>query len=182
MWCLDLQIQQVFTSVAYPQSNGQVEIINRELLRGLKIKLDHVGGSWVEEMPSILWAYRMTPRESTRMTPFQLVYGAEAVVPVEIDMESMWIDSYDPENNSEERMTKLNLVEETRESSDSTESIPTTHVSDIQPKGYSSLFPSGGSGLEEVTTCGRRRKVRVALRGTLQVQSKDELLGLLSAE
>ncbi|XP_073016849.1 uncharacterized protein [Primulina eburnea] len=32
-WCKEMKIQQVFTSVAYPQSNGQVEVTNRTLVR-----------------------------------------------------------------------------------------------------------------------------------------------------
>ncbi|XP_074560279.1 uncharacterized protein LOC141816393 [Curcuma longa] len=56
-WCENLQIQQAFTSIYYPQSNGQTEAINRELIKGLKIKLDHAGGSWVDELSDILWAY-----------------------------------------------------------------------------------------------------------------------------
>ncbi|XP_074556562.1 uncharacterized protein LOC141812469 [Curcuma longa] len=87
-WCQGLGIQQAFTSVAYPQANGQAEVTNREILRGLKTKLDHEGGSWVEELPCVLWAYRTTPRESTGMTPFHLVYGGEVVVPMEVEVPS----------------------------------------------------------------------------------------------
>ncbi|XP_071729067.1 uncharacterized protein [Rutidosis leptorrhynchoides] len=31
-WCIDMDIQQSLTSVAYPQSNGQVEVINRDIV------------------------------------------------------------------------------------------------------------------------------------------------------
>ncbi|XP_073025178.1 uncharacterized protein [Primulina eburnea] len=36
-WCKEMKIQQVFTSIAYPQSNGQVEVTNRTLVHGLKV-------------------------------------------------------------------------------------------------------------------------------------------------
>ncbi|XP_042415585.1 uncharacterized protein LOC122004828 [Zingiber officinale] len=42
-WCRGFGITQSFTFVAYPQSNGQTEVANREIVRGLKVKLDHVG-------------------------------------------------------------------------------------------------------------------------------------------
>ncbi|XP_042446591.1 uncharacterized protein LOC122031559 [Zingiber officinale] len=54
-WCEGYGIQQHFTSVAYPQSNRQVEVANREILRILRVRLDHVGGSCVDELPGILW-------------------------------------------------------------------------------------------------------------------------------
>ncbi|XP_042437008.1 uncharacterized protein LOC122022972 [Zingiber officinale] len=44
-WCEGYGIQQTFTSMAYPQSNGQAEVSNREILRILQVQLDHVGGS-----------------------------------------------------------------------------------------------------------------------------------------
>ncbi|KAJ9560302.1 hypothetical protein OSB04_005462 [Centaurea solstitialis] len=40
-------------------------------------------GRWVEELPSVLWENRTTPRTSTGQTPFSLVYGCEAVLPIE---------------------------------------------------------------------------------------------------
>ncbi|XP_042425981.1 uncharacterized protein LOC122013824 [Zingiber officinale] len=100
--------------MAYPQSNGQTEVTNREKVWGLKVKLDHVGGNWVEELPSILWAYRTTPRESTGLTPFHLVYDNEAVVSVEVGVPSIRRLLYDPKN-TERRLSKLDLISETRE-------------------------------------------------------------------
>ncbi|XP_042432877.1 uncharacterized protein LOC122019482 [Zingiber officinale] len=43
-WCEGYDIQQTFTSVAYPQSNGQAEVTNREIFRILRVWLDHVRG------------------------------------------------------------------------------------------------------------------------------------------
>ncbi|XP_042404693.1 uncharacterized protein LOC121994865 [Zingiber officinale] len=108
------EADQAFTSVAYPQSNGQIKVINREIVRGLKVKLDHVGGDWVEELQSVLWTYRTTPRESTGLTSFHLVYGSEAVVPVEIGVPSTRRMLYDKEN-AERRLAELDLITETRE-------------------------------------------------------------------
>ncbi|XP_042418192.1 uncharacterized protein K02A2.6-like [Zingiber officinale] len=113
-WCKGFGITQSFASVAYPQRNGQTEVVNREIVRDLKVKLDHVGGNWVEELSSILWAYRTTPRESTGLTPFHLVYGNEAVVPIEIGVSSVKRTLYD-EGNAEWRLAELDLISETRD-------------------------------------------------------------------
>ncbi|KAI3448580.1 hypothetical protein Pfo_005245 [Paulownia fortunei] len=77
-WCAEMKIKQHFTSVAHPQANGQVEVTNRIILQGIKTRLDRSGGGWVDELDSVLWAYRTTPRTTTGETPFSLVYGAEA--------------------------------------------------------------------------------------------------------
>ncbi|XP_073120617.1 uncharacterized protein [Henckelia pumila] len=109
-----MKIQQAFTSMAYPQGNGQVEVTNRSLVQGLKTRLGKEKGNWVDKLPSVLGAYRTTPREGTKKTPLSLVYDNEAVLPVEIGMESSRVMFYD-EDNGEIRFTDLDLVEEKRE-------------------------------------------------------------------
>ncbi|KAL2246103.1 UNVERIFIED_CONTAM: Gag-Pol polyprotein [Sesamum indicum] len=59
-WCKELKIAQHFTAVANPQANGQTEVTNRTILEHLKTHLENKG-SWVDELPGVLWAYRMTP-------------------------------------------------------------------------------------------------------------------------
>lgn len=65
-----------------------MEVFNKDLVWGLKINLDHIGGSWVKEFSSILWSYRTTPWKETSMTSFHLVYGEKVVALVEIRMSS----------------------------------------------------------------------------------------------
>ncbi|XP_022028168.1 protein NYNRIN-like [Helianthus annuus] len=88
-WCGELQIQQIFTSVAHPQGNGQVERANRSLLDGIKRRLGYEGSSWVEELPNVLWAHRSMPKTSNNETPFSLTYGAEAMMPAEVGLLSL---------------------------------------------------------------------------------------------
>nr|XP_027067493.1 uncharacterized protein LOC113693115 [Coffea arabica] len=114
-WCKNLGIKQHFTSVGHPQANGQAENFNRTLLHGLKTRLHRVGTSWVEELPSVLWSYRTTPRSATQETPFSLTYGAEAVIPAEILIPNPRLAAYAAEVNNEERQLDLDLVDEQRD-------------------------------------------------------------------
>ncbi|XP_027157746.1 uncharacterized protein LOC113759379 [Coffea eugenioides] len=114
-WCENLGIKQHFTSVGHPQANGQVENFNRTLLHGLKTRLHRVGSSWMEELPSVLWSYRTTPRSATQETPFSLTYGSEAVVPTEFITPSPRMAAYAAEVNEEERRVDLDLAEEKRD-------------------------------------------------------------------
>ena len=59
-FCSELGIRNHYSSPAYPQANGQVEVTNRTLLKIIKTRLEGAKGIWPDELPSVLWAYRMT--------------------------------------------------------------------------------------------------------------------------
>jgi len=64
-------IKQSFTSVEHPpQANGFAEAANRVILRGIRRRLDATKTNWVEELHTILWAYRTTPHSTTGESPF----------------------------------------------------------------------------------------------------------------
>ena len=84
-------------------------------MNGLKRRLDGAKGNWAEELPNVLWAYQMTPSRSTGETPFFLTYGTEAVIPVEVNLCSAWVDGFDPVQNELMMVERLDLLEEYRE-------------------------------------------------------------------
>jgi len=112
--CSEVGIKQVFASVEHPQTNGQVESANRILLRGLKQRLEKAKGAWAEEVPRIVWAYHTTPQSSTMETSFSLVYGSDAMIPVEIHESSPRFQSFVAEESNEERRVNLEAREEAR--------------------------------------------------------------------
>ncbi|XP_052185282.1 uncharacterized protein LOC127796919 [Diospyros lotus] len=117
-FCKGLDIQLRISSVAYPQANGQAEVSNRTILHGLKTRLEGAKGAWVDELPTVLWAYRTTSRVSTGETPFNLVYGTEALIPVEISCRSPRLDAFDKcdsSENSDSLKESLDLIEEQRD-------------------------------------------------------------------
>ncbi|KAK3037672.1 hypothetical protein RJ639_030616 [Escallonia herrerae] len=91
-FCTNLLIDLRFTSVAHPQSNG----------------------AWVDELPSVLWAYRTTPYSVTRETHFLLCYRTEAMLPVEIRVPTIRALHFNEINNEVGLRANLDLVEEAR--------------------------------------------------------------------
>ncbi|KAL0355371.1 UNVERIFIED_CONTAM: hypothetical protein Sradi_3984000 [Sesamum radiatum] len=83
-----------FTSVAHHQANGQVEVINRILIQGIKMKLVQAGGQWVDAFLGALWSYRTNPCSTTGETPFNLVYGSKADIPTEAGLKTFRIQRY----------------------------------------------------------------------------------------
>ena len=81
-------IQHHRSSAYRPQTNGAVEAVNKNIKRILR-KMIETSRDWSEKLPFALWAYRTSFRTSTGATPYFLVYGMEAVLPVEIKMGSL---------------------------------------------------------------------------------------------
>ncbi|KAJ9557089.1 hypothetical protein OSB04_011703 [Centaurea solstitialis] len=82
-FCDERGIRLITSTPRYPQSNGLAESSNKVIINSIRKRLKEEKGKWVEELPSVLWANRTTPRTSTGQTPFSLVYGCEAVLPIE---------------------------------------------------------------------------------------------------
>lgn len=82
---------------------------------GLKKRLEEVKGKWVEELPHVLWAYRMTPRRSIGETPISMMYGSEAIIPLEMGFPTMRVDWFDNINNEQLLSNNLDLVKVRRE-------------------------------------------------------------------
>ena len=87
--CQELKIKNLYSTPRYPQSNGQSKASIKTILTALKKRLDSAKGKWVDELPGVLWAYRMTARRPTNISPFALNYGMEVIVPIEIDMPTL---------------------------------------------------------------------------------------------
>ena len=114
-FCAELGIKNYHSSPAHPQSNGQAEVTIRTLKAALKTKLEDLKGSWVEYLPEVLWAYRMTQKLATRETPFALAFGTEAVALVEVGIKSPRVELASEEHNDEALRLNLELLDEKRE-------------------------------------------------------------------
>uniref|UniRef100_A0A151UDK4 Retrovirus-related Pol polyprotein from transposon opus n=1 Tax=Cajanus cajan TaxID=3821 RepID=A0A151UDK4_CAJCA len=82
---------------------------------GLKKRVQDSGASWVEELPRVLWSYHTTVHSSTRDTPFNLVYGTDAMIPIEIAEPSIRTTTFSEEESDQGRRVDLDLIAETRE-------------------------------------------------------------------
>jgi hypothetical protein len=101
--------------MAHPQSNGQVERTNRTIIAGIKTRLGKHGKSWLQELPSVLWAIHTTEKTNHGHTPYSLAFGTEAVIPAKIGIPSYRTSNIYEETNSEELMVNLTLADERRD-------------------------------------------------------------------
>jgi hypothetical protein len=74
--------------------------------------LEARGRNWHKELPSVLWVMRTNINRATRDTPFNLIYGAESVLPPEIYLKSARVAQFNEEDQDESRQLDANLLEE----------------------------------------------------------------------
>nr|XP_023882464.1 uncharacterized protein LOC111994817 [Quercus suber] len=114
-YCGDLGITNRYSTPAYPQGNGQAETVNKVIVSRLKKRLDDTKEKWVEELPHVLWTYRITPLRSTGEMPFLMTYRAEAVIPLETGFPTLRTNSFTSSSNDGLLEKSLDLIEDRRE-------------------------------------------------------------------
>jgi transposase InsO family protein len=118
-FCEDHHIRLDWAAIAHPMTNGQVERANDMILQGLKPwiynDLNKFGRRWMKELPSVVWSLRMTPSRATDFTPFFLVYGADAILPTDLEYGSPRTRAYDDRSNRTYREDSPDQLEEARD-------------------------------------------------------------------
>ena len=57
-------------------------------------------GKWLKELLAVVWGLRTQPSRNTRVFPYFLVFGSEAVLPADVAFRAPRIENYDEENNN----------------------------------------------------------------------------------
>ena len=82
--CKLLGVSKTRTSPYHPQSDGLVERFNRTLLNMLSVVAKDNEHDWDLQVPLVMMAYRTSVQESTGATPFSLMFGREARLPIDV--------------------------------------------------------------------------------------------------
>ena len=84
------KIQHHNSAPYHPKMNGVVEAANKNVKKILS-KMTETYKDWHEHLPYALCAYQTSVRTFVGATPYSLVYGMEAVLPVEVEIPSLRI-------------------------------------------------------------------------------------------
>ncbi|XP_070017159.1 uncharacterized protein [Nicotiana sylvestris] len=109
------KIKRITSTPYHPVGDRQAESSNKVIINNLKKRLEESKGNWPELLLGVLWAYHTTTKTSMGETLFSLVYGAEALIPVEIGEPSTRYMQAPEESNEEKMHINLDLLEGKRE-------------------------------------------------------------------
>ena len=82
--CKLLGVIKTRTTPYHPQSDSLVERFNHTLLNMLSIVAKDQEQDWDLHLPLVMMAYRTSVQESTGATPFSLMFGREARLPIDV--------------------------------------------------------------------------------------------------
>jgi hypothetical protein len=104
------------SSPYYAQANGQAEASNKVLIKIIKKRIKDNWRKWHEKLPEVLWAHRTSRHRAMKVTPFELVYGQEAMLLVEVILQNLRITGQEYLSAKEYTNLMMDKVDEAPES------------------------------------------------------------------
>ncbi|TYK07344.1 uncharacterized protein E5676_scaffold202G00600 [Cucumis melo var. makuwa] len=115
--CEKFNFKQYKSSMYNAATNGLAKAFNKTLCSLLKKVVSKTKRDWQEKIGKALWTYRTSHRTPTGVTPYSLVYGVEAVLPLEREIRSLRMaiqEGLTTEDNAKSRLQELEALNEKR--------------------------------------------------------------------
>ncbi|MCO5603592.1 hypothetical protein L7F22_057743 [Adiantum nelumboides] len=99
-----LGIEKRHSTPYYPQCNGLVEKVNGMIYKIITKQVVSKPKDWDKHLSTALWTYRTSFRTSLGYTPYHLVFGKEAILPIEMQLASLKILATKNEGTPSDRL------------------------------------------------------------------------------
>jgi hypothetical protein len=86
-----LKIKLLSSSPYYAQANGQAKSSNKTLIKIIKKKIEKNPKRWHEVLSEAIYTHRISKYSAMKVTPFELVYGQEVILPFEVNLDDLRI-------------------------------------------------------------------------------------------
>lgn len=82
----DYTIHLSYSSYYFPQENGQVESSNIFFINIMRKLVSNNHKYWHKKLYEALWENKVTPKKAIDISPFKIVYGVEASLPLPLEL------------------------------------------------------------------------------------------------
>lgn len=110
-------VQHDVATPYHPQTNGQLEISNKEIKTILEKVVNPSTKDWNLKLNNVLWAYKIAYKTPIGMSLYMLVYGKTCHLSVEVQPKTFWVVkqcNLNLENAGEARLSQLRELQEMR--------------------------------------------------------------------
>jgi hypothetical protein len=111
-----LRIKLLNSSPYYAQANGQAKTSNKRVIGLIKKKIEEKPRWWHEVLVEALWAYMISKHGAIKVSLFELVYGQEVVLTIEINLQACRVILQDALTAEEYSSMMLDNIDELFES------------------------------------------------------------------
>ena len=101
-----LDVRRVRTSPYHPECDGLTERFNRTLKTMIASYVNEDQDDWDTKLPMLAFAYNTAVHATTKCTPFELIYGREPKIPLDLTHERVEVDLFLPLDKDGQRWTK----------------------------------------------------------------------------
>ena len=93
--CRLLGTNKTRSTAYHPEGNGQIENLHKTLKSILKARVEDDPQSWDEHLDYCMMAFRISVHSSTGHAPFELMFGREMQIPLDVMMGRAKVDERD---------------------------------------------------------------------------------------
>ena len=98
------KVHRIVVSAYHPQANGLVEYRHDAIVNSLSKYCSQNPEKWVENLPLALWADRISVRRTMGYSAFELLYGRDCLLPIDISLPSWSVVDWEGEVTDRESL------------------------------------------------------------------------------
>ncbi|XP_065674421.1 uncharacterized protein LOC100211930 isoform X2 [Hydra vulgaris] len=159
---LILNMESAKTSAYHPQTNGLTERLTQTLITHLMKLVNNEANDWDELLDPVAFAYRINKQASTKYSPFEIMYGVKAQIPIDLENQTREVFQWDTKIDEAKQGLRMKDFAEKIGAKRNAAKENIAMAQNIQKKRYDIKHSSQKFAVgDKVLKCNRRKDTRM---------------------